>query len=366
MDRRSALNRPRSASRLGLSGVGLWDERPVRHVRPFVWRGHRQRLLGSIIRTTVGLRRTGPRASTSVRKLDDNTVVHNYGHGAGHSLGWGVVACRGARARAPPPPSCGDWLRPVGLTAARQLQRRGFDVTIYTKAVQRIRRRTWRWRHSRRPGLISTSHSRIYYAVPARGRSVVSPAATARGRDYCFPGSTASHTTDTQLLVAAIAPNAGGAGTNFLGSDMDWFRSESMKRRRIVLGPGGTRFHRMYASGGARSDRPSIYLDALVRDFLMFNGRIVIRVFDTPRASHGARPNLIVNCSGLGARTLFSDETMFPVKVSNGAHPSAESTPIRPCRGATGSPLARPRTRRGHEEPNPEAQQRIVDASSSS
>src|SRR4051794_39825649 len=91
-----------------------------------------------IIRTTVGLR---PHRDAGFvlkpDKLGDKLLVHNYGHGgAGMSLAWGtgLMAAEFAtdhQSRQAGGIGCG----PVGLTCARQLQRRGFDVTIYALAV---------------------------------------------------------------------------------------------------------------------------------------------------------------------------------------------------------------------------------------
>ena len=91
-----------------------------------------------VIRTTVGLR---PHRDSGFvlkpDKLDDKLLVHNYGHGgAGMSLAWGtgLMAAEFAtehQARQAAVIGCGS----VGLTCARQLQRRGFDVTIYALAV---------------------------------------------------------------------------------------------------------------------------------------------------------------------------------------------------------------------------------------
>ena len=86
-----------------------------------------------VIRTTVGLRPYRPSGFVlRTSKLDDKTVIQNYGHGgSGMSLSWGTgeIAAnmaleQGGRSAAVL--GCGV----VGLTTARQLQRRGFDVTI--------------------------------------------------------------------------------------------------------------------------------------------------------------------------------------------------------------------------------------------
>jgi D-amino-acid oxidase len=91
-----------------------------------------------VIRTTVGLR---PHRDAGfvlkADKLDDKLVVHNYGHGgAGMSLAWGTGLMAAELAADHPSRQaavigCGS----VGLTCARQLQRRGYDVTIYALAV---------------------------------------------------------------------------------------------------------------------------------------------------------------------------------------------------------------------------------------
>src|SRR6059036_1100400 len=87
-----------------------------------------------VIRTTVGLR---PHRDSGfmlkAEKLDAKTVIHNYGHGgAGMSLSWGTgflvaeLALEHSERNAAVI-GCGA----AGLTCARQLQRRGFDITIY-------------------------------------------------------------------------------------------------------------------------------------------------------------------------------------------------------------------------------------------
>src|SRR5580693_4913611 len=91
-----------------------------------------------VIRTTVGLR---PHRDSGfvlkAEKFDEKTVIHDYGFGgAGMSLAWGCGAMAADLAlqhgeRRAAVLGCGS----PGLTAARQLQRRGFDVTIYTMAM---------------------------------------------------------------------------------------------------------------------------------------------------------------------------------------------------------------------------------------
>jgi hypothetical protein len=83
----------------------------------------------------------------------------------------------------------------------------------------------------------------------------------------------------------------------------------------VVLQPGEHPFPTRYArwSPTIRIE-PSVYLDALVRDFLLWGGRIVIRKFDTPRELAPLSEPVIINCTGLGSRELFGDQELVPLK----------------------------------------------------
>src|SRR5687767_15887954 len=75
---------------------------------------------------------------------------------------------------------------------------------------------------------------------------------------------------------------------------------------QVILQPGEHPFPQQYASKRPTLRiEPSIYLDALMRDFMMFGGRLVIRKFDTPGDLMSIDEGLIVNCTGLGSRALF-------------------------------------------------------------
>src|SRR5438034_6037284 len=140
LDRRTFLTTGSMAALgAGLSGCAARSQRPpaVAPRRPVVVAPVKASW-DRVIRTTVGLR---PHRDAGFvlkpDKLDDRLLIHNYGHGgAGMSLAWGtgLMAAEFAtehQARQAAVIGCGS----VGLTAARQLQRRGFDVTIYALAV---------------------------------------------------------------------------------------------------------------------------------------------------------------------------------------------------------------------------------------
>ena len=261
-----------------------------------------------VIRTTVGLR---PHRDSGfvlkAEKFDAKTVIHDYGHGgAGMSLAWGTGAMAADMAlqhgeRRAAVLGCGS----PGLTAARQLQRRGFDVTIYAMAVPpdttsnmsmagftptaglvSADRRTPEWDAQFRQAA-EISYRQLQLLVrPSYGVYWIDSYAATDD-----PNPTPS--TDGDLLPDHLRPN----------------------RNREILGPGEHPFPTKYAiRTPSLSIEPSIYLDALMRDFLMFGGKIVIRKFDTPRDLMSLSEPVIVNCTGLGSRALFSDEELVPIK----------------------------------------------------
>jgi glycine/D-amino acid oxidase-like deaminating enzyme len=278
-----------------------------------------------VIRTTVGLRPHRPAGfNLKVERLDAKTVVHNYGHGgAGHSLGWGTgyMAAELAsehESRRVAVIGCGT----VGLTSARQLQRRGFDVTIYAMSVP--------------PD--TTSNMALAAFTPTSGLFSTAPtpewdAQFKRAVDIAYrqlqllAGPNYGISWIDSYNVSETPPgqpgNAGGNQGGAQGGNQGGNQQASLllpahirqSSGQIVYGPGEHPFPGKYATRRQQIRiEPSIYLDALVRDFLLFGGRIVIRKFDTPRDLMAINEPLIVNCSGLGSRSLFSDETMMPVK----------------------------------------------------
>src|SRR5262249_38083191 len=102
-------------------------------------------------------------------------------------------------------------------------------------------------------------------------------------------------------------PTQGGGESQLLPPDV--------RGTPTVLGPGGHPFPPTAAVRPATMRfEPSIYLDALIRDFLLLGGHIVVRKFDTPRDLMSLSEPVIVNCTGLGSRALFSDDEVIPLK----------------------------------------------------
>jgi len=264
-----------------------------------------------IIRTTVGLR---PHRDAGfvlkADKLDDKLLVHNYGHGgAGMSLAWGTGLMAAEFATDHPSRKaavigCGS----VGLTCARQLQRRGFDVTIYAAAVP--------------PNV--TSNMSLAGFTPSSGLVVTEQRTAAWDAQY----RRAYDISYRQLQLMCGNPITG----------VSWLDNYSLTDRepgptqppanpehpplpdgadteREVFGPGEHPFDTKYAIRSPQIRiEPNIYLDALMRDVVLFGGRIVVKKFDTPRDLMSLSEPVVVNCTGLGARDLFGDQELIPLK----------------------------------------------------
>jgi D-amino-acid oxidase len=266
-----------------------------------------------VIRTTVGLR---PHRDSGFvlkpEKLDAKTVIHDYGFGgAGMSLAWGCGAMAADMAlqheeRRAAVIGCGS----PGLTAARQLQRRGFEVTIYAMTVP--------------PD--TTSNMSLAGFTPTTG--LIAAARRTPAWDAQFRQAAEISYRQLQLLAGApgygvywidnynATDNPDPAPGGGRGAEADLLPDHLRPGRdRDVFGPGEHPFPTKYAvRTSALAIEPSIYLETLVRDFVLFGGKIVIRKFDTPRDLMSLPESIIVNCTGLGSKILFNDEELVPVK----------------------------------------------------
>jgi len=59
---------------------------------------------------------------------------------------------------------------------------------------------------------------------------------------------------------------------------------------------------------------PPIYLPTMMEDFRIAGGKIVVRDFSSPAEITSLPEELIFNCTGLGAKALFNDAELTPVK----------------------------------------------------
>ena len=263
-----------------------------------------------VIRTTVGLR---PHRDSGFvlkpEKFDAKTVIHDYGFGgAGMSLAWGCGAMAADMALEHPERKaavlgCGS----PGLTAARQLQRRGFEVTVYAMTVPPDTTSNMSWAGFTPTTALVANKNR----TPAWDEQFRKAAGISYRQLQLLAGAPGwgvywIDNYDTTDEVTPAAPDAAGEllPAALLGG-----------RDREVLGPGEHPFPSKYAvRSSALAIEPSIYMEMLVHEFMLFGGKIVIRKFDTPRDLMSLPESIIVNCTGLGSKTLFNDQELVPIK----------------------------------------------------
>jgi D-amino-acid oxidase len=306
VDRRTVLTRGGMAVlALGLAGCSTRRATPIAARRPPVRLAPVNVSWDRVIRTTVGLRPHRPSGFVlRAEPFDGKTVIHNYGHGgSGMSLSWGTgqmaaelaLAHRDRRAAVL---GCGV----VGLTSARQLQRRGFDVTMYAATVP--------------PD--TTSNMSLAGFTPTSGLIAFDQRTTEW--DAQFRQAVQIAYRQLQLMVGPrygvswiyqYAPTdqaEAGRGTNPLMPD-------EVRIGNVVLEPGEHPFDMTYAIQRPEMRiEPSIYLEALMQDVIAFGGRIRIRKFESPRDLMALDESVIVNCTGLGAKAIFNDPQLIPLK----------------------------------------------------
>jgi glycine/D-amino acid oxidase-like deaminating enzyme len=264
-----------------------------------------------IIRTTVGLRPYRPSGFVlRADKLDATTVIHNYGHGgAGLSLSWGTglkaaEMALGHESRRAAVIGCGA----VGLATSRQLQRRGFEVTIYAMSVPPNTTSNMAWAgFTPAAWLVDDNMRTPEWDAQFRAAAEVSfreyQWLVGRGRGVDWLDR--YNTTD-------IAPRDPAGARR---PRREPLLPDHLISGRLRLGPGEHPFPTRYASRVSYMRiEPATYLDALVRDFMDHGGRIVIRRFTNARELVGLEESLVVNCTGLGSGDLFPDPELMPLK----------------------------------------------------
>ena len=257
-----------------------------------------------VIRTVVGLRPFRP-SGFVVRpeKIDSRTVIHNYGHGGGGmSMSWGTSYLAVEHAldtgeRACAVIGCGG----VGLATARLLQRRGFVVTIYAKdlppnTTSNIAGAQWS---------PATSYDRDH-RTPAFAVQFERAARLSHREFQNLDGSTYGIRW-IENYVVGDAPPPGPQGSSQNLEDL----YPDVHDLRPGEHPFAARFVRRFTT---MLIEPSIYLPAVMRDFLIAGGRLVVRELADLRAVAALPEPLIVNCAGLGAKALFGDEELVPIK----------------------------------------------------
>jgi glycine/D-amino acid oxidase-like deaminating enzyme len=258
-----------------------------------------------VIRQTVGLRPHRPSGFVlKEAKLDGKTVIHNYGHGgSGMSLSWGTATMAADLALAHTERRAAViGAGVVGLTTARQLQRRGFAVTLYAERVppdvtSNFSLAAW----TPTSGLVETARRTAEWDAQVREAAEIAyrQLQFMAGPKYGISWGVSYGPTESAELQAPTNP----------------ILPASLMGSATVLQPGEHPFPTTYCVERPELRiEPNIYLPALMADVLAFGGQVVIRKFESPRDIVALSESIVVNCTGLGARALFGDEELMPLK----------------------------------------------------
>ena len=252
-----------------------------------------------VIRTVAGLRPyRAPGFVVRAEALGPTRLVHNYGHGgAGITLSWGssrLATMLGLQGHQGPVAVIGAGV--MGLTTARLAQEAGFAVTIYAKAL------TPDTTSNIAGGQVSPFGHYREAAVTSEWR-----AQFAAAMDYSWRRF--------QIMVGddygiRWLPTYEEAGPNDGPSPLDAYMP-GVRRLEPAEHPFALerviRFDTMYVEVGR-------FLRQLTRDVQAAGGAIRIRNFATPADIAALPERLVFNCTGLGARDLFGDNELHPVR----------------------------------------------------
>ncbi len=265
-----------------------------------------------IIREVVGLRPYRPDGFVvDAARFRNKLLIHNYGHGGGGvTLSWGtaslavdlvrdfLIAHKSRRPTRFAVLGCGV----SGLSTARLLQRRFQNgpgtVTIYAKdlppdTTSNIAGAWW-------------SPTSVYENATTRFTEQFRQACRISNREF-------------QLLVGAeygvrwidtfeLMRHEASIGRELAGGNHLYPQIEIHRDPENYF---GFPFVRQYMS---MLIEPSIYLSALLRDFYIAGGRVVMKEFRRREEIARLREPVIFNCTGLGSRELFRDEQLIPVR----------------------------------------------------
>ncbi len=179
----------------------------------------------------------------------------------------------------------------VGLATATLLQRRGFDVTIYAKDL---------------PPNTTSNHAGAMFDPEIEA-----------GFDQYIRAARLSH----RYFQDMVGDYYGVRWLEYYDRESAEYRHEREQNvlsdlyHYRVLSPDEHPFGPFEVVRGITMQiQTPIYLTAVMRDFRLAGGRIVVRDFADLEAVLTLPEPVIMNCTGLGAKALFGDEELYPLK----------------------------------------------------
>lgn len=262
-------------------------------------------------------RGAGPRIEAEA--FGDKRLVHNYGHGgSGWSLSWGSAELAAALAleggaREVAVIGCGA----IGLTTALTMLRAGASVTLYAAErapFTRSARATGLWSPSSRVARedrVDAGFAERWETMTRRSWAIHHSHLGLDGHPVKF--------VDIYGLGDAPGVEAPRPGPAPSPGSIPFAHLNSRVRGLAPSGRELDKTEHPFPVARARvapemTFNVAEYAHRIATDVLLEGGRIEQRVFHAPSELAALTEPLIVNCTGYGARALFGDETVVPVR----------------------------------------------------
>lgn len=264
---------------------------------------------------TRPFRAAGPRVEAE--RVGEKLVVHNYGHGgSGWSLSWGSAAVVVALALVPQAREiavlgCGA----LGLTTAIALQRAGARVAIYAKdapAATRSSRATGAWTPDSRVALAADANE----AFVARWEAMARTSFAAYKELLHLPGRPIEF--HDRYTLSELQPDAAFADKERrdpVGFARLEHRLADLSPAPIDFGPGEHPFPAAWCRK-TQLFRFNItnYTRVLEQEFRERGGVLREMELRTVQEVLALPQQTVINCTGYGARALFGDASLTPVR----------------------------------------------------
>jgi D-amino-acid oxidase len=259
------------------------------------------------IRTVVGLRPYRPSGFVvRAESLGDKRIVHNYGHGgSGITLSWGtskLAVDLGVPGHSGPVAVLGSGA--VGLSNAVLLQEAGFDVTMYTKALppqttSNIAGGQWF------PAFLYDPAQR----TAAFDAQLLAAAQYAYRRYQIMVGARWGVRWMRNYYLNQHAFNEDG----LIGMNSP-LREMMPEHRDLAANEHPFTGYEFVRQFDTPIIEPPVYLAAMLDEFRLAGGKVHVREIADRAALQALPEKLVFNCTGLGAKTLFDDDELTPIK----------------------------------------------------